>query len=115
MPTVEVLVYILTGTVTLISLLGGALWKMLRSESKMQTEAINQKADTDRVHEMEQRWQTELSGVRSDNERLIDKLSQRHDREIDQLSTRLGEQIRTTETNILTQIRLMVQVLQSKD
>jgi hypothetical protein len=114
MPSIEVLVAILGGALTVISVLGGVVWNMLREESKEHSELISKKADADRVHEIEARWQAELTSVKEGNERLIDKLSQRHDRELDQLSTRLSEQIRNTEANILTQIRLMVQVLEKK-
>lgn len=112
MPSVETLIAILGVAMTIITALGGVVWNMLRQEAKEHSEQISKKVDSDRVHEIESRWQVELTAVKEGNERLIDKLSQRHDRELDQLSSRLSEQIRNTETNILTQIRLMVQVLE---
>lgn len=113
MPGIETLVGILTIAMTIISVLGGVVWNMLRQEAKEHAEQISKKVDTDRLHEAEQRWQSELITVREGNEKLVNKLEARHDKEMDALATRLGEQIRNTETNILTQIRLMIQVIQS--
>lgn len=115
MPGIETLVWILTGAVSLIVILGGTIWKMTRDEAKEQAEQIKKKADSDRLHEVELRWQSELVAVKDGNEKLINKLESRHDRDLDQLSTRLTEQIRNSETNILTQIRLMISVMQAKE
>ncbi len=113
MPPVEVLVYVLSGAMTLITLLIGVVWKMLRAESHVQSKTIEKKADTERLHEVEIRWQSELSSVKEGNEKLITKLEQRHDRDLDQLSARLTEQIRATEGNILAQIRLMIEAIKA--
>lgn len=115
MPTVDTLVWFLTGAVTLISILGGTIWHMLREEAKEHAELIRQKADADRLTEVEDRWKSELNAVREGNEKLVNKLEARHDREMDALATRLGEQIRATENNILTQIRLMFDMLKDKE
>lgn len=111
MPGIETLVWILSIAMSLITILGGVVWQMLRAEAKDHSEQISKKADTERLHEIENRWASELVTVREGNEKLINKLEQRHDREIDQLGQRLGEAIRSSETNILTQIRLMIQVI----
>lgn len=111
MPSVEVLVAILGAAMTIITVLGGVVWSMLRAEAKEHTEQIKGKADNERLHEIEARWQSELVAVKTDSERLITKLEDRHNREIDQLATRLGDQIRNSETSILAQIRLMVEAL----
>jgi hypothetical protein len=120
MPGIETLVGILSLAMTIIAALGGIVWNMLRQESKEQSELIKEqydligtKVDMQHVKDVEQRWKSELTVVRESSDKVIEKLSQRHDRELDQLSTRLSEQMRTVETNILTQIRLMVQVLET--
>lgn len=120
MPGIETLMGILSVAMTIISILGGVVWNMLRQESKEQaelikeqSELISKKVDTQHIKDVESRWSAELTAVRDSSDKVIEKLSQRHDRELDQLSTRLSEQIRTTETNILTQIRLMIQVIQT--
>ena len=111
MPNTETLVWVLTGALTLISVLSGVIWNMIRSEAKEQGELIKLKADTERLHEIESRWSAKLESVESNNERLIDKLSQRHDKEIDQVSARLSDQIRATESTILRQLELMLQMI----
>lgn len=95
----------------LITALGGALWVMLRAEAAEHADQLKGKADNERLQEIEVRWQAELVSVRTDNERLISKLEDRHNREVDQLATRLGEQIRSTETSILAQLQLMLKML----
>lgn len=110
MPGIETLIWILTGCTALISILSGTVWSLIRAEAKEQAEQIKKKADSERVHEVEARWQQDLVNVKESNEKLINKLELRHDRELDALATRLGEQIRNTENNILTQMRLMVEV-----
>lgn len=111
MPGIETLVWFLTGAVTLISVLGGAIWKLIRDEAKEQAEQIKRKADTERLHDAELRWSNELNSVREGNEKLINKIEARHDRELDQMASRLSEQIKNSESNILSQMRLMLSVL----
>ncbi len=109
--SIENLIWVLTGAVTLIAFLGGAIWKILRDESKDHAKKIDEKADIDRLHESETRWLYELNAVKEGNEKLITKLEARHDRDLDQMATRLSEQIRNTEQNILSQLRLMLGVI----
>lgn len=109
MPSVEVVVWILSGVLSIVSILVGVIWTMTRAEAKEQAEAIKRKADTERVIDVEKRWNEQLNHVRDSNEKLIDKLSAKHDRDIDMLSNRLGDQIRSTEKNILDQLRLLLE------
>lgn len=111
MPSLEVLVAILGIAMTVITGMGGVVYKLLREEAKDHSELIKGKADTDHVKDMDVRWQHELSSVRTENEKLITKLEERHNREVDQLATRLSDQIRNSENNVLSQIRLMVEAL----
>ncbi len=113
MPSVETLVWILTGIMPLIIILSGTIWKLIRDEAKEQAKQIEKKADSERLHDAETRWTSELASVRDNNEKLVNKLEQRHDKEMDALASRLSDQIRNSETNILTQIRLMIDVLKS--
>ena len=110
---VETLVWVLTGALTLISILGGVIWKLVRDEAKEQSQMLRSKADNDRLQDAETRWTTELNAVKENSEKLVNKLEVRHDKEMEQMATRLGEQIRNTENNILTQIRLMIEVLKT--
>lgn len=115
MPGVEFWIWVLTGAVALIGILSGTLWAMLRAEAKDHAELIKQKADADRLIEVEGRWKEELKDIKENNEKLIDKLQSRHDKELDALATRLGEQIKSTENNILTQMRLMFDMWKKVD
>lgn len=104
----NVWMWLLTGAVTLISILGGTIFVMIREEAKMQAELIRQKADSDRLEAAETRWKDELNSVKDNNEKLIDKLQQRHDRELDALATRVVDMVRNTETNILSRLDLLM-------
>lgn len=108
---IATVMWILGGAVTLIYALGGAVFKMLRDESKQQAELIRQKADSDRLDEAEARWQNELQQVRDGNEKLIDKLENRYDRELVALAERLSDQIKTSENNILNQLALLLRMV----
>lgn len=109
----DVLLWIGTGLFTFILTLVGVVWKLLRDEAKEQAAQLKEKADADRVHEMEGRWQLELNAVRENSERAIGKLEVRHEKEMEQLSTRLSEQIRITESNIMSQLKLMIEVVRA--
>lgn len=113
MPNVETLVWVLTGAMTLMGTMGGIIWKLVRDEAKEQASQIRNKLDIDRLTAAEDRWKQEIEEVKTNSEKLVNKLEVRHDKEMEQMAHRLGEQIRNTENNILTQIRLMIQVLQS--
>lgn len=125
MPSLEIIAWCSSAGGSLILILLGVVWQFLRSEAKEQAEAIKRKADTERVLEVEKRWEImlnvvkedgekQITGVKEDNEKLVDKLSQRHDREIDQLSTRLSEAIKNSEANVLARIELMIQMIHNK-
>jgi hypothetical protein len=105
------MLWIAGGLFTSIVTLIGVVWKLLRDEAKDQAIQLKEKADANRVHELEGRWQLELNAVREVNEKMVNKLEQRHDREMQQMAERLGEQIRATEANILAQIRIMFETL----
>lgn len=114
MPGTETLVWILTGAFFLISVLGGTVWVLIREETREHAALLKQKADSEDLTKIEDRWRSELASVKEGNEKLIDKLEAKHTREIDALATRFGEALRTTETNILNQIKLMVEVLRAE-
>jgi hypothetical protein len=107
----EVWVWCLTGVMSLVTVLSATIWKMLRDESKKQAEAIEKKADQERLHEVEGRWREELNTVRENHKELLVNQDRRHERDLDQMSIRLGDQIRNSESNILAQIKLMIEVL----
>jgi len=111
----DTLVWVLTGVVTLVGSLSGIIWKLVRDEAKGQAEILKEKADNDRVTELEHRFQAEISEAKADTEKLVNKLEAKHDKEIDQLSARLTDQIRSTETNILTQLRLMIEMVRKQE
>lgn len=111
MPNIEITVWILTGVVSLIAILVGVIWKLIRQEAREQAEAIKRKADTERVLEVEKRWEQQLTSVKVDNDKLLTKLETRHDKEMDQLSQRLSEAIHNSEANILAQIKLMIHMI----
>lgn len=106
----DTLLYLLTGATGIISVLGGALYTLLRKEAEQHAEQINQKANSEDLKEVEARWHQELNSVREDSKQMVNKLEARHERDLDQLSNRLTEQMRNMETNILAQIRLLMGV-----
>lgn len=114
MPNVETLVWVLGGALAVVSTLSGVIWTMLRNESAQQAGQLSLKADTTRLHEVEQRFAQELTEVKENSEKLVNKLEQRHDREMQQMAERLGDQIRVTEANILAQIRIMFESLKKQ-
>ncbi len=88
MPSVETLVAILGIAMTIITTLGGVVWSMLRQEAKEHSEQISKKVDAERLHEIESRWESQLTNVKEGNEKLVSKLEARHDREIEQLGNK---------------------------
>lgn len=110
MPSIEILVYVLTGTMTLVTILGGTLWTLLREEFKSHAEALGKKADRDALHEIEQRFKIELITVKEDSSKIVDKLEARHDRDLEQLGLKLSNDIKTSENNILSQFQIMMKL-----
>jgi uncharacterized protein YlxW (UPF0749 family) len=112
---IETVVWALSGTLTLLTILFGTIWKMVRDESKSQGAAIERKADLSRVIESEKAWKEEMREMQHDNEKLMSKLEFRYERDIAQLESRLSTEIKTLEHNIITQMKLMLEVIQRKD
>lgn len=110
---VEQILGLLGGAIAVIGTLIGIIWNMVRNESAKQAERLEKKADVDQLREVSASLRLEITDVRDNSEKLINKLEQRHDKELEQLAHRVGEQMRAVEQNILTQIRLMVEVLKT--
>lgn len=122
MPNPEVLSWVLSGALFVITCIGGALYKMLREEAKEHSDRIEKKANSDRLTEIdkanssrmteiESRWQGDLIAVKANNKELITELRQRHERELDALGARVSEQIKSVEVNVIARIELMVAAL----
>ena len=114
MPTPEVLSWVLSGALFVITCIGGALYKMLREEAKDHSDRIEKKANNDRLTEIENRLQRETTRYQNDNKELILELKTRHERDIDGLTNRLSEQIRSIESNILSRVDLMIAAMSGR-
>lgn len=112
--SIEVLSYILSGAVFLLSVLGGVVWTMLREESKEHSAKIELKATESRVNDLEIKFEKDLNSLRENNERLIDKLQIQHEKDMSMLSAGFNTQIiavketvQNMERNILQQLAIM--------
>lgn len=110
MPT-EVWMWLLTGFVGLIGSLLAVVYKLLREESKAQSDAIKLKADTERLKESEYRWNKEVTLLRTDNEKLISKLEDRHQHERDAMEARLSNRMDKLESNVTQQMTIIIEML----
>lgn len=111
---VETLTWLLSGAVFIITCVGGALYKMLRDEAKDHHERIEKKASSDRLTEVESRWQNDLNTLRQTNKELMNETRARHDKELDQMGVRFSEQLKTMESNILTRLELMIATVNAR-
>jgi hypothetical protein len=111
---VETLTWLLSGALFIITCVGGALYKMLRDEAKDHHERIEKRASVDRLNEVENRWQTDLTNLKQNNKELITELRQKHDRDIDQMGARFSEQLKTMESNILSRLELMIATVNAR-
>jgi len=114
MPSIEVLVYILGGLITLLGIVSTTVWNMLRAEAKEQAEQIKKKADSDRLKESESRFSRELETLKNDNEKLINKIEQRHQYDLDTMEKRLSDKMETLEANLMRQMQLITELITNK-
>ena len=114
MPNVEILVYILGGLITLLGVVSTTVWNMIRAETKEQAELIKKKADSDRLKDSETRFSRELEVLKSDNEKLIAKIEQRHEKDLDSMEKRLSNKMETLEANLMRQMQLITELLTNK-
>lgn len=110
MPT-EVWMWILTGFLGLLGTVFRVAYKLLREESKAQSDAIKLKADAERLKESEYRWNKEMTSLRVDNERLISKLEDRHQHERDAMEARLSSRMDKLESNVTQQMTIIIEML----
>lgn len=87
---------------------------MLRDEAKDHHERIEKKASSDRLTEVESRWQNDLNTLRQTNKELMNETRARHDKELDQMGVRFSEQLKTMESNILTRLELMIATVNAR-
>ena len=114
MPSVEIVSWVLSGALFLLTVLGGICWTFVREEAKDHASKLEQKVDNQRFQELEMRMSKELESVKENSERLIDKLQSRHEREMEAMQNnfreqmaQIREQVRATEHNILNQMNLL--------
>jgi hypothetical protein len=112
--TLELSMYLLGGAMFVLSCLFTVVWKLLREEAKEHGRQLELKASTDRLSELDNRFDKELQSMRENNEKLIDKIQLRHDRDIEAVSAGFREQISGIkeamagmERNIIRQIEFM--------
>lgn len=114
MPSVEIVSWILSGALFLLTVLGGICWTFVREEAKDHANRIEQKVDNHRFQDLESRMSREVENVKESSERLMDKLQQRHDRDLEAMQSnfreqmsQVREQLKSTELNILNQMNLL--------
>lgn len=102
MPSVEIWLWILTGVFGLAGTLVTVVWALLREEAKNQAELIKSKADQVRLSDAELRWKEDVQRMREENEKMSNKLEERHLREITQMETRLTTKMESLERTVLS-------------
>ena len=111
MPSIEVLVSILGGLITLLGIVSTTVWNMIRAETKEQAEQIKKKVDHDRLRESEIRFSRELEVLKADNDKLISKIEGRHERDMDTMEKRLTDKMETLEANLMRQMQLIMELI----
>lgn len=114
MPSTEVLTWILSGCMVILSALFSVVWSMIRAETKEHARQIELKANADRLQDLDRRMEKELQDMQANNEKLIEKLEYRQQRDIEAVSAGFREQIssikdsmKVMEANILKQMEFM--------
>lgn len=107
----DVVVWVLGGVLSVVSLLVGALWKITREEKATQDAVIKLKADEKRVDQMESRINNDITYSREHHQMLLDKSEARVDREMASMENRLKDSISRSESNILTHMNMMLDIL----
>ena len=115
MLTIETIVYIIGGVSAIGFPLLGIIWSLHREEIKSHTEELKKKADQIRMTDIESRLEKDISTVKHENTRLLEKLEDRYDKQIEQLEVRLTSSMKTMESNIMTQMNMIMSMLQKKD
>ena len=108
---IEVMLWILSGSVGVISILVATLWQMTRAEQKAQDEAIKAKADKTIVEDSGKRFEKEIERIRHDNEKVVEKIEARHEKDLEAMENRLCTKIESMESNVLRQIELIMELL----
>lgn len=114
MPSPEVLSWVLSGALFVITCVGGALYKMLREEAKDHSDRIEKKASMERLSEVEQYLTKLLEKAERDNKDLIKEVKETHNRDIHALTTRLSEAIKSVESNVLDKMELMISAINNR-
>ena len=111
----EFMTWILSGVLAIIGVLVGTLWSIVRGENASQDAAIKVKANQTSLDDSEKRWEKEFERLRHDNERVIEKIENRHDKEMAMMESRLCTKIESMEGNVLRQIELIMELLKKRD
>ena len=90
---IEIVVWIIGGILSVVSLLVATLWNMTRAEQKAQDEAIAKKADLNKVEEGEKRWEKEVDRLRFEHDKVISRVEGRFEKELAAMESRLSEKI----------------------
>lgn len=99
--SIEIVMWVLSGIVGLVSILVATLWQMTRAEQKAQDEAIKAKADKSAVEDNDRRVEKELERIRSEHDKVINRVEGRFEKELESVENRLSDRMITMEENLL--------------
>lgn len=112
--TLELSMYLLSGVLFVVCCLIGVIWNQKNAEIKEHSRLIEMKANESRLSDLDKKMEKEMEQMAANNNRLIEKLEDRHNKDLEFVSSgfrdqinSLRDQMKNVETNIIRQMEFM--------
>jgi FtsZ-interacting cell division protein ZipA len=109
--SIEIVIWILGGAISIVGMLVATLWTMTRKEAEAQDAAIKSKADQVRVNEAELRWEKEAQRIRDEHDKVTLRLEANHERDLASMETRLSHQMAQMGDSLMRQMQIIMELI----
>lgn len=104
------LTWIVNGVIGVLFAVIGQAYRLLREESKSQSDSIRQKVDYERFMEIKKQLEDQIKQNKEEHSKALDKLEQQHEKNLGNIKESMKEEIRKLEENIISRLDLILKI-----
>ncbi len=104
------LTWIVNGVIGVLFAVIGQAYRLLREESKSQSESLKQKVDYERFMEIKKQLEDQIKINKEGHDKALDKLEQQHEKNLNNIKESMKEELQKLEDNILSRLDLLLKL-----
>lgn len=104
------LTWIVNGVIGLLFAITAGAYRLIREESKAQSESLKQKVDHERFMEIKKQLEDQIRVNKEEHNKALDKLEQQHEKNLNNIKESMKEELQKLEDNILSRLDLLLKL-----